>query len=1188
MYLKALEIQGFKSFPEKKRLVFDKNVTAIVGPNGSGKSNISDALRWVMGEQSTRALRGGKMEDVIFGGTEKRRQVGYAQVSLVLDNADRIFDMDNAEVMVTRRYYRSGESEYYINNQPVRLRDVNELFMDTGLGREGYSVIGQGRIDEILSQKSTDRREIFEEAAGISRYRHRKEEASRKLEKAEESLVRINDKIVELEYQVEPLRKQSETAKKYLMLRDQLRGVEISLWMDTLDGIGVREEKLKKDMESADSDLTKARQSLDAAYEDMEKCSQKLREKDVEAEKLREIISDLEGEASDEESAAAVLNANLKNNIASIDRIKAEIEQHDSQNSGISAQIAQRQERLGEVEQGMRELNERARELYEENQQLTRVWDQAARELDRLLDETRRINDGITEKKEHISSLAASLQEMEDRDASLGGELAAADERLHESENDAEKCREELDKAKKQVIAAKNIISGHELRVRTITDKAAAAQDRRMKLTMENGALKSRIKLLTEMEREFQGYSKAVKIVMQDAERGGLSGICGPVAELIKTDDRYTVAIETALGAGMQNIVVRTENDGKAAINMLKRRDGGRATFLPMTSVRGKRLEERGLENRQGFEGVALDLIKFDSQYEGVFASLLGRTVIVENLDHAVAISAQYGHRFRLVTLDGQVVNAGGSMTGGSVGSRSGILSRANELEKLKTREIEMNRSLEAAEKDFADANREKTAAEYQLNMARDDLRQKEDRLLKSESDAGHYDILISTLRQSRQGYIAERESLRGRIEAAEGDITAARAELETLTAKGRELEEKAGRESKGRDELTARRQAMAERDAEIKAQRASLDAEGTAVRAAMLELEALRAELSGGRERQEKLLRDMQENNRTIEQDIRAKKQVIADLRNRIAAKRGDISKLTGAKLELEAMRTRLDKDTQNANRAVIDAERECARLEQTKAGIELEEKTIIDKLWDSYELTRSAAMAVRQPLENKTEANKKATDLRREISRLGNPNIGAIEEYERVNSRYTFLTDQRDDIQKSKDELLGIIDDITSQMKDVFAEKFEEIRTEFKKSFLDLFGGGKADLELEDKEDILNCGIEIKVQPPGKSLKTITLLSGGEKAFVAIALYFAILRVRPTPFVVMDEIEAALDEANVTKFARRMRDFTDKTQFLVITHRRGTMEEADVLYGVTMQEQGVSQVLMIDLEEAEKTISA
>lgn len=1186
MYLKALEIQGFKSFPEKKRLIFDKNVTAIVGPNGSGKSNISDAIRWVMGEQSTRALRGGKMEDVIFGGTEKRRQVGYAQVSLILDNTDRIFDMDNAEVMVTRRYYRSGESEYYINQQPVRLKDVNELFMDTGLGREGYSVIGQGRIDEILSVKSTERREIFEEAAGISRFRHRKEEASRKLERAEESLVRINDKISELEYQVEPLRKQSETAKRYLMLRDELRGLEISLWMDILDDINVKQEKLVLDIRSGKDDLRKAQLALDSAYSDMEKCSQKLQDKDIKAEEIRYAISRLEGEAAAGESDAAVLKANLKNNFDSIKRIMEELEQHDSQNSGITAQIAQRKKRLDEVRQAADALDSDVALLKAENDRLVEVWDKAAIELEKVIDESRRVADATVEKKEHISSLAASLQEMEDRDTGLGVELSQIDERLTEAKQKGSNCRSELEQVMQAVSADRNVIAGYELKVTARAQKADSAADKKMKLTMEQNTLRSRIKLLNEMEKEYQGYSKAVKLVMQEAGRGNINGVCGPVADLIKTDDRYTIAIETALGAGMQNIVVRSETDGKAAINMLKRRDGGRATFLPLTSVKGRRLDEYGLENEAGYEGNALELLSYSKEYEAVFASLLGRTVIVDDMDSAIRISRKYAHRFKIVTLDGQVINAGGSMTGGSTGTRSGILSRANELEKLRLRENEMTKAVTQAESQYEAALREKTAAEYELSVAQDDLRQKEDKLLRLQSDAQHYDMLISTIQASRESLVGERESLRQRISVGEADINQTRTELGELNKQNAEIAAEAENKSRGREELMNKRQILAQREADIKAEKASLEAESIAVKAAMNELEALRAELTGGRERQERLLESLNEDNKRLAQEITEKEQLTGDLKIKIKEYRDRIARLSNEKLELEAMRTRLDRDTQDRNRAVIDCERECARLEQAKLSVELEEKQIIDKLWDNYELTRSAAIVIRQPVINKAESSQKASVLRREISKLGNPNIGAIEEYERVNSRYTYLTEQRNDIQKSKDELLDIISDITDQMQEVFAERFIEIQKSFKETFLELFEGGNASLELEDPEDILNCGIEIRVQPPGKTLKIISLLSGGEKAFVAIALYFAILRVRPTPFVVMDEIEAALDDANVTKFAKYLRKFTDKTQFLVITHRRGTMEEADVLYGVTMQEQGVSQVLMIDLEEAEKTL--
>ena len=1003
MYLKALEIQGFKSFPDKTRLTFEKDITAIVGPNGSGKSNISDAILWVMGEQRSKALRGAKMEDVIFGGTEKRGKLGFAQVSLIIDNSAHIFDSDSSEIMLTRRYYRSGESEYYINRESVRLKDINSLLMDTGLGRDGYSIIGQGRIADIVSTKSTDRREVFEEAAGISRFRYRKEEAERKLEKTEENLLRINDKIEELEMQVGPLKKQAETAKRYLVLRDELRVKEISVWMETLDKLHAQAEAIALEYSQTTGELEKAREELKALYASSGSISERMHQKDVETEQARERLSAAESAAAECDSAAAVLRANVKSSTESMQRMLSD--------------IAQQETRAAEIQSQMDEGNKRI--------------------------------------------------------AQIGQELKALEEQTKQNNNVLDGCRMKL--------------KSREDMVNQLSDKVT-------QLAVDGRSMDSRIHMLSEMEKDYEGYSKAVKTVMREAERGTLRGIHGPVANLVKADEECALAIETALGAAAQNIVTDTQNDGRSAIEMLKRRDAGRATFLPVDTIRGSVMRDAPV-NDPGFVGVAFDLVQFDPKYKDIFASLLGRTVIAETLGDAVRMSKANGNRLRIVTLDGQLINAGGSMTGGSTARGSGILSRANELEKLKKQRVKLAEKERDSSSELERAKANLSGIRYQLDMALED-------------------------------------------------------------------------------------------QAELKSRVSSFEAESRATENSVKQLQVLLDSLSGDSEKRRQAVESAEREIEQLKARLTEKEKRLEEINGKISAIKQEIAQISANKLELEKKRTRAEKDAQQRNADIIELERRAAKTEQKKLASEMEEKQILDKLWDNYELSHSAAEELRRPVENLQKANREINELRRQISALGNPNLGAIDEYERVNTRYEFLTGQRDDVDKAKTELVDIIKDITGEMKEVFLRQFKAIDESFRQTFLELFGGGKAALVLEDEDNVLECGIEIKVQPPGKALSNISLLSGGEMAFVAIALYFAILKVRPTPFCVMDEIEAALDEANVTRYAQYMRRMSDKTQFLVITHRRGTMEEADMLYGVTMQEKGVSTVIELDLESAQKTI--
>ena len=1188
MYLKALEIQGFKSFPDKTVLNFGEDITAIVGPNGSGKSNVSDAIRWVMGEQSSKSLRGAKMEDVIFGGTEKRSQMGFAQVTLVLDNTEHIFPrMEESEVAVTRRYYRSGESEYYINKQSVRLRDVNELFMDTGMGREGYSIVGQGKIDEILSVKSADRREIFEEAAGISKFRHRKEETERKLERTEENLVRINDKIAELELQVGPLRSQAEKAKKYLILRDELRTLEISVWLENLDKIKTDSIKLNTDYALAQQELERANAALDELYAASEQFAEKAHANDMEQERLRTECAELDAKRSEEDAAVAVLRTGIEHNRASIERVENDLRDQSGRAESLTAQIAAKHARIEELAAQAAELEEELRAFLAQAEELARTAGEAGSEVEALRAREALAASDAADCRADMSAINAGLAELSERRTALEAESESVDGQLTEKRRAASASRRALEEAQEEADAVRNIISGHTLKMEGRVKREETARQKSIDLTMEKNNLDSRIHLLSEMEKEYEGFNKAVRLIMQAAEKNALRGVHGPVANLMTTDKRYAVAIEIALGAGMQNVVVDREEDAKSAINFLKQRDGGRATFLPLTAIRGDVLREAGVEREYGYVGVASQLVQFDKRYAEIFNNLLGRTVVVEDMDCGIAIARKYGNRFRIVTLDGQVLNRGGSMTGGSVSRSAGILSRANELKELTAWREALTEKLDAALREADEAKRDLNAAQYELDVAREQQRGAEDAVLRLTGEKKQYDMLLESLRTRESDIAAELESITARTEELKKAAAAREEEIKKHEAEAARCRAESEEKLAGQNELQRDSAHLGDEIAARKSTLAGFTAERETTERALGDLETLAQQMRGDEDGRRALIEDYRAKIKAAEEEIAQHDAVTASLRADAEKRRAELAELAEAKLTLEGERSANDRRYRECNELLSQTQAAAGRLEQKRVTAAMEEKQILDKLWESYELSHSAAQEQRIELESVPKASRRINELKREINGLGNVNVGAIEEFDRVNTRYTYLTGQRDDVEKAKEELLGVIENITSEMTVIFKEQFALIRESFQETFLELFGGGKATLELEDENAVLDCGIEIKVQPPGKALKTLSLLSGGEKAFVAIALYFAILKVHPTPFCVMDEIEAALDEPNVIRVAHYMRRICDKTQFIVITHRRGTMEAADVLYGVTMQERGVSKVLTINMNDMAKELN-
>ncbi len=1184
MYLKSLEVQGFKSFPDKTLIRFGDDITAIVGPNGSGKSNISDAILWVMGEQSTKTLRGAKMEDVIFGGTQKRGAVGFAEATLTLDNTDRALAYDSDEVMITRRYYRSGDSEYYINRQSARLRDIHEMFMDTGLGREGYSNIGQGRIDEILSLKSADRREIFEEAAGISKYRHRKEETERKLAHTEDNLLRIGDKVSELELQLEPLKQQSERAKKYLELKDELQGVEVAVWLDTLDKLSAAAKKAEEDYASASFVLQQAHDDLDSLYARSEEMNALLRQRDEELENIRVKVSMLEANHQQLDGQMAVLRGNVRNNGDNIRRIEEELQGQEDRSGGIGTQMEQAQQRITEIESTLEQKRQDLSALQQELAAMTASAQGITRQFLELRAKESNLTADLAGREADLRGLETSIGENGERMDQLKGDLDAGNAREREARQNLTQCQDQLRKAQEEVTAANNTIAGYTLRQTGRAKRRDELSQTLRDLNTKLDSVKAKTRVFRAMERDFESYQKSVRMVMQEAQRGALRNIHGPVSQLIRAADSHTVAIEIALGGAMQHIVVDREQDGKAALSFLKRTGGGRATFQPISVVQGRALKESGLETCRGYVGIASELVTYEKAYRGIIENLLGRIVIVEDIDAAIAMAKKYSHRFKIVTLDGQVVNPGGSMTGGSVNKEAGILSRANELEKLTAQEKDLETKQLACEAELQEAQRAVDQVEFQLNTARDQLREAEDQVLKLQGEEKQYQILLQAICDAESAARREWDALQIRQRTDRERYAAQQAKIQVFNAEL--IQTRASIEALESNQVESS-QAMAgitERMTVLKTDEAALEAEANTARNHIADLQQLRSAMEGDREKKLALIDAIREDTARLEAEIAQLERRKKDNDGDINEARASMNQALSQRSEAEATKTRSEREAQEKNKDILNMERACALLEQKKVTTSMEERQIIDKLWDSYELTPGTAVEKRGEIESVSAGNRRISELKRKIAGLGTPNLGAIEEYARVNESYTYLVSQRDDVLTSKRELESIIRNITQEMTTIFVAEFQKIDHYFGITFEEMFGGGKGQLVLEDPEEPLTCGIEIRVQPPGKQLKTITLLSGGEKAFVAIALYFAILKVRPTPFCMLDEIDAALDDRNVERFATYLRNLSEKTQFIVITHRRGTMEASDVLYGVTMQEQGVSKLLRLDLNQMEQ----
>ena len=960
--------------------------------------------------------------------------------------------------------------------------------------------------------------------------------------------------------------------------------MEVAVWLDTLDRLSAAAKKAEEDYVSASFVLEQAKEDLDKLYAKSEEMSAALRHRDEELESIRMQVNLLEQTHQQFDGQMAVLRGNIQNNDDNIVRIEEELQGQEDRSGGISTQLEQTRQRITEIETALAEKREALTKLQQELAAMTANAEGITKQFLELRATEGSLSADIAGREADLRGLEASLSENRERLDQLNADLTAGMARETAARKDLDACRKELQAAQDEVTANNNTINGYTMRQQARTKRRDELSQQLRELTGELEGVQAKVRVFRAMERDFESYQKSVRMVMQEAQRGALRNIHGPVSRLIRTHDDYTVAIEIALGGAIQQIVVDTEADGKAAISYLKRTGGGRATFLPIAVVKGKTLQEKGLDRCRGFVGVASELVACEDRYRGIVDNLLGRIVIVENLDFAIAMAKQYQNRFRIVTLDGQVINPGGSMTGGSVNKEAGILSRANELEKLVAREQQLTRKQQICEMELQEAQRAVDQVEYEMNTAREQLREAEDQVLRLQGLEKQHEIMVQAIVDAVASARREKESLDSREKLDRERYGAQQAKIQVFTAQLEETRRKLESLELSQQDTSDAMAQLTESMTALKTEEAALEAEKNTAQNHVADLQLLQKDMEGDREKKLALIDAIRGETKRLNDEIAQLEERQRSNDEETERMRKAMTNALQQRAEAEATKTRCERDAQEMNKDILTKERACVLLENKKTTTAMEERQIIDKLWDSYELTPGTAPEKRGQIESVAAGTRRITELKRKISALGTPNLGAIEEYARINERYTYLVSQRDDVLTSKRELESIIRNITEEMTTIFVAEFQKINHHFGVVFEEMFGGGKGQLILEDPEEPLTCGIEIRVQPPGKQVKTITLLSGGEKAFVATALYFAILKVRPTPFCLLDEIDAALDDRNVERFASYLHNLSQNTQFIVITHRRGTMEASDVLYGVTMQEQGVSKLLRLDLNQMEQ----
>ena len=1184
MYLKSLELQGFKSFPDKIKLNFDKGLTAVVGPNGSGKSNIGDSVRWVLGEQSTKTLRGSKMEDVIFSGTVGRKPMGFASLRLVIDNSENRLEGYGDEVSVTRKLYRSGDSEYRINGKAVRLKDINELFMDTGLGRDGYSIIGQGRIAEIVGAKSNDRREIFEEAAGISKFRYRKAEAERKLDQAQEKMERVQDIFQELESRLSPLKLQAQKAEKYLVLAKEEKQLEVSVWIQQLADLQQKLKILEEKFIVSRTEYENAERNIRNQEEEIQSCYLKMQEYSVESEEAHQAVKDLRAQTAQAQADIAVLRNDI---IHHQEAVKLAQSRHEQDQKDQSAQQKKLEEAQKQAESMMQIFTDtqqaltQAQKRFAVSEQAFLTEDENSRQTDEALHqlylERSELQFAIRSDEEKADQISKEIQSTEE--ATLGTE-----QDLKQAEENYQSALSAMQEIQNQITAQETEITKFREALNQARQQKNQAEEQFRQIGFQMRDKKQRHRILTDLENHMEGFSGSVKAVMRAVQNGNLKSVFGSVAQLIQVDQQYGIAVETALGASVQHIIVADETAAKAGIQFLKDSRAGRATFLPLTTIRGRKLNPQDIQEisrMPGFIAVASDLAACDAKYRQIAENLLGRIIIADQIDNAAAIARKSGYKYRIVTADGQVINAGGSFTGGSVQKTGGMLTRKTELNALQN-EIQ-NLALQCTQ---AEQSARQTAdaciqAEKNLDAQSRIFEQLRQKFMTAQTDAQKEAFPVSQYRQQLQKQTALMTELKQQSAQADSSLAEKKLQYANKLQEIQQAEEMLSGMKNRKSELLTERQEAFENYTNLKIKLAQTEKDKESAEQTLLQIQNM---ITNTQDREKQYLSELENYQKQITQktqEIQQKEIFFSETEQKISSaeqKAKSASKNHDAQsIQIRSLQS--DLNTLHTEKEKLSAE--VSRLSERQNSMQTECDQIINKLLEVYELTRSEAQAFAQPVEDMTEAKKQLSVLKQKIRSLGAVNTEAIAEFKEVSERHAFYSREMTDIKKARQELEKMIQELTGEMCRIFSENFQIINQNFKEIFQDLFGGGRAELTLTEPEHVLTSGIEINVAPPGKVIKNLISLSGGEQSFVAIAIYFAILRLRPAPFCILDEIDAALDEANVRKYARYLKHFTDNTQFVLVTHRRSAMEEASVLYGVTMQEDGISRLLRLEQPE-------
>ena len=1183
MVFKELEIQGFKSFPDKVKITFDAGVTGVVGPNGSGKSNLSDAVRWVLGETSSRQLRAaGKMEDVIFGGTRRRSAMGFASVRLTLDNTGHTLDVDADEVTIGRKYYRSGDSEYTINGQVCRLRDVYELLLDTGIGRDGYSVIGQGRIAEIVAAKSSERREIFEEACGIAKYRYRKTEAERRLAAAGENLERLRDILGELESRVGPLEKESAKAQKFLELSEQRKTLEVTLWTDSVHRARDTVRQQVRDYETAQADYERFDGEAKAAEQEAEEIRMQAQQLTIAVERLNGDIRSITEQISGSDSRIAVLENDILRNEESIASLRSEIEAGEQDGAEADAALQRHRAVAAKMEAEGEKLAAEIDALNAELEQLADASNASGARKDTLRAEITDLTAKRTEAQ--VAQAAAEAAEETARQRLPALEQAVQEgtdqwETARQDLTDTIRYREMLTENEKQLA---NVRSGLELKLKNRKAALDEADTAEQRLGRELDAARQRLSVLRELEKNMDGYQNSVKAVMRAAGARRLRGIIGPVSAILKVEPGCEVAVETALGAALQNIVVENEAAAKAAIALLRSDNAGRATFLPLDTVQPGVFRGR----LSGTARLASSLVQADARYDNIVSNLLGRIIVVEDINEASRVARDNGFRSRVVTMDGQVINAGGSFTGGSVQRSAGLFTRKQEMEELRIRAAKLQKDCFAAQEKTDQCKEQVDALQAELTAtASEQITAANDRV-RAEAEQKRLEAAAAQLETARNARRQEIDTLQAALADSRAKAEDAAKLQAELTAKIDRRTAEMSRIAEGDDSFLTRQNALAQDLSAKRLEQVTRQKDAELAYSQIAALEQRARDAAARRTSLEESVAALAARSDACRAEIADIRQIRADSQTTIAQKEAEIREATQKRLARQQAETETLARARTAADSREEMSREMARLAERKAAAESEYDQTVAKLWDEYQLSVSQAEALCVEFDSLPALRAQVADLRGKIRALGSVNVSAIEEYKEVKARYDALVTQVTDVEESRNELSRMISKLSAQMREIFTDSFRAINENFGRVFAELFGGGEASLMLEDESDVLSSGIGIRVAPPGKVIKNLEALSGGEQALVAISIYFAILAVNPAPFCILDEIEAALDDANVVRFAQYLRRVSDKTQFIVITHRRGTMEAANVLYGVTMQEDGVSKLLKLDLEQVDATL--